>query len=70
MKDNGVLVLHPHGPLQRGDFDKVANVIDPWIESHKNLNGLVIAVPKFPGWENFGSFVRRVRSVPFMWKAM
>ncbi|MGZ3743891.1 MAG: STAS/SEC14 domain-containing protein [Pseudobdellovibrionaceae bacterium] len=42
---------------------KMANVIDPWIEAHQRLNGLVVAVPKFPGWENFGSFIRHMEFV-------
>ena len=53
--DDGVLVVNPHGPLRREDFDKLAGIVDPWIEAHQQLRGLVISMPKFPGWENIGS---------------
>jgi hypothetical protein len=63
LSDEGVLVLSPQGPLRREDFDSLASVVDPWIESHKQLQGVVVSVHKFPGWENFGSFIRHIEFV-------
>lgn len=63
LAEDGVLVIKPHGPLRREDFDALANLVDPWIESHKKLQGVVISVEKFPGWENFGSFIRHFEFV-------
>jgi len=63
LRDEGVLIVRPQGPLRREDFDKLASVVDPWIERHGVLRGLVIAVPKFPGWENVGSLIRHVEFV-------
>ncbi len=60
LRDDGVLTVHPKGPLRREDFDKLAGVIDPWIEAHQKLNGVVVSIPKFPGWENIGSFLRHM----------
>jgi hypothetical protein len=63
LSNEGVLVLSPQGPLRREDFDSLASVLDPWIESHQQLQGLVINAHKFPGWENFGSFIRHIEFV-------
>jgi hypothetical protein len=61
--DEGVLVVHPTGALRREDFDKMAGVVDPWIESHKSLQALVITMDHFPGWENAGSFFRHIEFI-------
>jgi hypothetical protein len=61
--DDGVLVVHPHGPLRREDFDKLSGIVDPWIEAHHQLRGLVIAMPRFPGWENVGSVFQHMEFV-------
>ena len=57
LKEKGVLVLYPEGPLRREDFDRLAGVVDPWIEAHQELSGVVLQIRKFPGWENVGSFI-------------
>jgi hypothetical protein len=61
--DLGVLVLEPTGPLRAEDFDALALVVDPWIEAHGELHGLVIHMREFPGWENLGSFLQHMRFV-------
>lgn len=61
--DDGVLVVHPTGVLRREDFDKLSSVVDPWIETHPALQGLVICIHKFPGWENIGSFIHHISFV-------
>lgn len=61
--DDGVLVVHPHGPLRREDFDKLSGIVDPWIEAHQQLRGLVIAMPTFPGWENIGSVFQHIEFI-------
>jgi len=58
-----VLVIEPKGALNSEDFDYLSSVVDPWIESHKTLRGLVIHAEKFPGWENLGSLIRHMRFV-------
>jgi hypothetical protein len=63
LANDGVLVLSPQGPLRREDFDSLASVVDPWLEAHNQLQGVVISVHKFPGWENFGSFIRHIEFV-------
>jgi hypothetical protein len=61
--ESGVLVIQPKGPLCAEDFDAVALELDPWIEEHGTLNGLVVHLREFPGWEAFGAFIRHVQFV-------
>ena len=35
------------------------STVDPWIEAHGALRGLVVDVREFPGWENVTGFLHR-----------
>ena len=59
----GVLVVEPGGPLRPEDFDALALTVDPWIEAHGTLRGLVVHAREFPGWENVAGFLRHLRFV-------
>jgi len=59
----GVLVVEPHGRLSVEDFDSLGASVDPWIESGRQLRGIVVHAREFPGWETIGSFFRHVRFV-------
>ncbi|NVB37487.1 STAS/SEC14 domain-containing protein [Pseudenhygromyxa sp. WMMC2535] len=61
LTDIGVLVVEPQGPLRATDFDHLALLVDPWIESEGELNGLVIHAEHFPGWESIGGFIRHAK---------
>jgi hypothetical protein len=63
LPDSGVIVVEVEQALRAQDFDALAFTADNWIETHGYLQGLVIHVHEFPGWENFGSFLRHVRFV-------
>jgi hypothetical protein len=63
LNDNGVLIVRPKGALQKKDFDMLSKVTDPWIKTHHHLQGVVISVRKFPGWENFSSFIQHIEFV-------
>jgi hypothetical protein len=63
LSETGVLVVEPTGPLRAEDFDALAMAVDPWIEAHGELRGLVVHAREFPGWENVGSFLRHLRFV-------
>lgn len=52
---NGIALLEPDGPLTEDDFKSATKVIDPWIEKNKELRGLIIHTPTFPGWESFAA---------------
>jgi len=59
----GIAVLAPDGALSENDFDAAAKVIDPYLESHGQLNGLIVRTKDFPGWESFGALVGHFKFV-------
>ena len=63
LADQGVLVLEITGKLGVEDFDALALVVDPWIEAHGALHGLVIHARSFPGYEGLGGALRHLRFV-------
>ena len=48
--DRGILLLRPQGPIQAGDFESIAKLVDPYIEQTGGLRGVMIEAPSFPGW--------------------
>ena len=62
-EENSVLHVRPTGPLSEDDFDTLAKAVDPFIESTGGLGGLLLEVPRFPGWENVGAAARHFRFV-------
>ena len=63
LAEKGVIVVEVKHALNAQDFDALALTADPWIESHGELEGLVIRARAFPGWENLGSLVRHMQFV-------
>jgi SpoIIAA-like len=63
LSDLGVIVVEVTGALRAHDFDSLALTADAWIEAHGHLQGVVIRVRAFPGWENLGSLLRHLRFV-------
>lgn len=63
LRERGILTLEPKGPLQAADFSTLAAVVDPYIEQHGDLKGLLIAAPAFPGWDDFAALVSHLRFV-------
>jgi len=58
-----VLTVEINAPLSAHKFEVLSSMVDPWIEKHGNLNGLVIHAKEFPGWENLGSLFRHIEFV-------
>lgn len=56
-------MLKPDGALDADDFKKAAAQIDPIIAEHGKLNGLIIYVEKFPGWDSFSALQSHFRFV-------
>jgi len=61
--DKRILVIHPEGPLQSADFERIGKEVDPFIEKHGDLAGLMIEAARPPGWEDFASLVTHIRFV-------
>ncbi|WP_417390801.1 STAS/SEC14 domain-containing protein [Gimesia sp.] len=63
MQSEGVLIMTPEAPLEISDFQKLSEEIDPYIEAHGELHGLLIDAKAFPGWENFAGLIAHLKYV-------
>ena len=63
LRERGILILKPEGALRAEDFTALAGAVDPYIEQHGELAGLVVDAPSFPGWENFAALLSHLRFV-------
>jgi hypothetical protein len=57
-EENAIAILEPQESLEKDDFDAAVKVIDPFIEEHGKLNGVIISTKSFPGWEDFTALSR------------
>jgi hypothetical protein len=62
-RTEGILTVFPTGALSERDFTALAGLVDPYIEDHGVLNGLMIIAERFPGWESFAALVTHIRFV-------
>ena len=62
-QDDGVLVLHPEGPLEAADFTTLASHVDAYLERHGTLRGVLIRAKSFPGWNDFGALLAHLKFV-------
>lgn len=58
-----ILILKPVGPLESADFEKLVQVVDPYLREKGTLNGLMIYARSFPGWDNFAAFLSHMKFV-------
>ena len=63
LRDRGILILEPRGALTAADFTALAGTVDPYLEEHGDLKGLVVDAPSFPGWDDFAALVSHLRFV-------
>jgi len=61
--NKGILVLEPEAALRAEDFEAVAAAIDPWIEAHGALRGVIIRAREFPGWKDMAGLMSHLRFV-------
>lgn len=57
----GILVLHPEGPLEAADFATLAGQVDNYLDGHGRLCGILIHAKSFPGWEDFGALLAHLK---------
>ena len=50
-KQNRIAILEPQGALSQEDFESASNIIDPYIDQHVRLDGLIIHTQSLPGWD-------------------
>lgn len=58
-----VLTIRPQSALEKSDFTALAEAVDPQIDEHGDLAGLIIEAAHFPGWDGFGALVTHLRFV-------
>ena len=63
LKDKGVLIVSPEGPLAASDFEHLAREVDPYIEQNGRLHGLMVHAEFFPGWANFAALLSHLKFV-------
>ena len=63
LRDRGILIVTPEGPLEKADFEVIGREVDPYIEAQGQLNGLLISAKSFPGWKDFAALVSHLRFV-------
>jgi hypothetical protein len=63
LRDEGILILRPQGPLQADDFTSLASVVDPYIQERGRLRGIMVDAQSFPGWDSFAALVSHLRFV-------
>ena len=59
----GILILRPHGALEAADFEKIAREVDPYIETHGKLHGILLEAASFPGWKDFAALIAHLKFV-------
>jgi len=62
-KDAGIVTVTPSAALNEKDFALLASEIDPFIEKEGKLNGLIIQVESFPGWQDFAGLISHLKFV-------
>ncbi|PLX99009.1 MAG: hypothetical protein C0623_10550 [Desulfuromonas sp.] len=62
-EQSGILHVHPLDPLTEEDFKELAATVDPYIIRSGALKGLILEVPKFPGWESISAALSHFRFV-------
>ena len=60
---DGILIIRPGSSLEATDFQRIALEVDPYIESHGKLHGILIDAESIPGWKNFAAVVAHLRFV-------
>ncbi|MFA5171732.1 MAG: STAS/SEC14 domain-containing protein [Sulfuriferula sp.] len=60
---NSVLHVRPKEALRDADFEAISLAVDPFIERTGGLNGLLLEVARFPGWENVAAAIHHFRFV-------
>jgi hypothetical protein len=62
-REDGILEIVPRGTLEITDFDRLRLLVDPYIRKHGKLDGLLIHVESFPGWESFSALLSHLKFV-------
>ncbi len=60
---DSMAILEPQSALSKDDFLRAAEVIDPFIEKGGKLQGIIIYVQDFPGWDSFKALLKHLEFI-------
>ena len=60
---DSIAVLEPDSSLSKEDFISACKIIDPYIEKAGKLNGIIIHVKSFPGWDSFSALITHLKFI-------
>lgn len=63
LRDEEVIAIHPHGPIDESDFRRVGDVVDPAIARKGRLEGLLVDARGFEGWDDLHALLAHLRFV-------
>jgi hypothetical protein len=63
LRDEGILVVTPSGPLEASDFQRLSRQVDPYIAEKGGLRGLMVCAESFPGWSDFAALIAHLKFV-------
>ena len=58
-----IAILEPSGALCENDFGLAVKAIDPFIEKTGKLEGIIIYVESFPGWDSFSALLKHLKFI-------
>ena len=63
LRNDGILVVSPVDKLDSTDFEQLRLLVNPYLEEHGELNGLLIDAESFPGWNDFASLLSHINFI-------
>ena len=63
LRNEGILIVDPLNPLESTDFGELVKEVDPYLEEKGQLNGLLIYVESFPGWNDIAAFLSHIKFI-------
>lgn len=63
LESRGIVIVEPGSRLSAEDFQKLAGSVDAYLDTHERLNGLLIHMEAFPGWEDVAGLIQHLRFV-------
>jgi len=59
----GIAILESDSELSEADFISATKIIDPYIEKSGKLNGIIVHVKSFPGWDSFSALIKHLNFI-------
>ena len=63
LEAEGIVIVEPGTRLSAEDFVSLAKSVDAYLADHERLNGLLIHMEAFPGWEDLAGLIQHLRFV-------